>query len=100
MLKLGSVKQQALFVKVLKHHRIGFLYEYACVRCFGSHITFAVNKLYERQVILSADLSVIFTECRSNMNNTCTVCQRYIVVAYYIIALLVLFFTYLNGTVE
>ena len=100
MLELRSVKQQALFVKVFKHHRVGFLYEYACVRCFGSHIALAVNELYERQVVFSADLSVVFTESGSNMNNTCTVCKCYIGVAYYIVALFMLFCTDINSAVE
>ncbi len=35
-------------------------------------------QLNERHVILTSDLGIVLTECRRDMNNACTVCQRYI----------------------
>ena len=100
MLKLQRVKEQKHCAKVVKHHRVGFLYKYAGVRCFGGHIALAVNELNEGKVILLADLRVIFTECGSDMNDAGTVCKSYISVTDDVKSLFALLFADVNGAVE
>jgi len=87
--KLRCIEQLTSFFKIYKNFFINIFTECTCPRCFLSHFTLTVNKLYERQVVLSADIRVVLTECRSDMNDTCTVCKSYITVASYIISLFI-----------
>ena len=87
--KLRRIEQLTSFFKIYKNFFINIFTECTCPRCFLSHFTLTVNKLYERQVVLSADIRVVLTECRSDMNDTCTVCKSYITVASYIISLFI-----------
>ena len=88
MFKLRSVKEQSSFVKILKDILISVLTEYSLPFCSACKTAFAVNKLQERKVIISANLRVVLTKRRSNMNYTCSVCKSYIMVTCYIICFL------------
>ena len=98
MLKLGSIEEHTCLFEVNKNMLVCILYEDACVRCFFCKVTLAVNKLNKGKIVLSADSCVVFTECGSTMNDTCTVCHCNIAVTHYKESLFVLFVT--NGLDE
>ena len=98
VLEFRRVKEQTLTVKVFKHHRIGILYEYSCIRCFICKVALAVNKLNKGKVILSAYPCVILTESGRGMNDTGTVGHGDIAVTGYIMALFILLFAYRLNT--
>ena len=89
MLKFRSIEKLPSFFKIYKNFLVNVLAECACPRCFLCHFALAVNKLYERQIVFSADIRVVLTKCRRDMNDTCTVRKRYISVAGYVISLFV-----------
>ena len=100
MLELRSREQKTFFVEVDKNLRVGVFDEDARVVGLGSHVAFAVNELDERQVVFSADVRVVFTESGSNVNDTGTVCHRYIVITADEESFLVLFLGYGCRVVE
>jgi len=90
MLKFRCIIEQTSGIKIFEHFRIGFLYKQSCKRRLLCHISFFIYKLNKRKVIFSSYVRIVFTECRSNMNNACTVCQRNIFVTYNVKRFLVL----------
>ena len=93
VLKFRSIKQKASLIQVFKYHRIRFLYKHTAKWCIVCHVTFAVNKLNKRHIVFFSDLGVILTKRRSDMNNTGTVCQRYITITGNVERFLMLFFS-------
>ena len=91
MFKLRCVKELSFLIKVLQYLRVRILNKHACIRRFLRQITLAVYKLYERKVIFSANLGIILTKCRCNMNDSSTICHCDIGVTYYIMTLFILF---------
>ena len=85
MLEFRSVEQFAFFVKIGKNHRVCFLNKYASVWCLSCQVTFSIYKLYEWKVILTAHTAIVFTECRSNMNDTGTIAHGNVVIAYNVV---------------
>ena len=73
MLELGCGEKLAFAVKVFEHLGVCLLHEESRVGGLSGHIACAVNELNEGQVILSADVRVVLTECGSDMNDTGTV---------------------------
>ena len=73
VLKLGCREKLAVLVKVNKDSGVCILDESAAVGRVIRHVTFAVDELNEGEVILSADLCVIFTECGCDVNDARTV---------------------------
>ena len=69
MLKLGRVKQLALFIQIFDDLRVRILYKGPCIGRLLGHIPLAVHKLHKGQVILTSHLGVVFTESRRNMND-------------------------------
>ena len=58
-----------------------------------------IYQLYKGQVVLTSHIGIVLTKGRSNMNDTCTICQCYIGIAYNIVALLMLLYAVGNGAV-
>ena len=92
MLKLRRVKQQSLALQILQNHRVRLLHKHTRIRGFFRHLTLAVYKLYKRKVIFSADICIILTKRRRNMNDTSTVRHRNIIVACDIMCIFPLLF--------
>ena len=92
MLELRRFKKLALSVEVFKNYGIGVLYEHTRVRSFGGKIALAVYELYERQVVLLADLRVVLTESGGDVNYTCTVGHGNVIIAGNVKAFLMLLF--------
>ena len=82
MLKLRSVEQKPLFVKVAQNKRICVLNKFSGIRRFLCHIALAVNQLNKRQVIAASYAGVVLTERRGAVNNTGTVSHSNIAVAH------------------
>ena len=80
MLELRRREQQLFLGKILDHHRISVLDKCSDIRSLLSHKSLVIDELYKRQIIVSADLGIVLTKCRSDMNYTCTVCHGYIAV--------------------
>ena len=92
MLELRSGEQQTAFFQVNQYFRISLFAEGAGPRGFLGHFTFAINQLYEGQVVATANLSIVFTEGRSDVNHTGTVGQSYVISTGYKVCFLVLTF--------
>ena len=73
VLELRRTEEESSLLKILKNRNIRILDKETCKRSFLCHITLAVNELNKRKIIVSADSRVVLTECRSNVNDTCTV---------------------------
>ena len=73
MLELRRRKQLSFLIQILQDLRIRFFHEESRVRSLLCHISFAIYKLHEGQLIFSADTGVILTEGRSDMNDSGTV---------------------------
>ena len=73
MLEFRCVKQFSFFVKIDQNVFIRILYKFAGVRCVFCQLALAVYKLYKRKIIVTSDIRIIFTECRCNVYDTCTV---------------------------
>ena len=77
-------KQFAAFAQVFDDFWICVFYKHTIPGCTACHFAFLVNKLYQWQTVTAAYLCVVFTECRCDMNNTCTVCQCNVVSTSYV----------------
>ena len=73
MLELRRVEKLALCLQILQYLRIRFFHKDTGIRRLLGQFTFSVYKLHERQVIFSADIRIILTECRSDVNDSGTV---------------------------
>ena len=100
VLKLRSRKQQVRILQSLQDKGICFLYKYTRPGSFFGHIAFTVYQLYERKIIFSAYVCIVFTECRCDMNHAGTICQGNVRIAGYIVGFLILFFTDIHCTVK
>ena len=80
------------------HFLLGRLAAHAGERRLLRHLALLIDELDERQIIIAADSGIVFTECRSNMYDTCTVCHGYIIVAGHKVSLLALLLCNLAGT--
>ena len=90
MLELRCIEQLALCIQILKYQRICIFYEFSGIRGLCGQITLAVYELYEGQLVITSDTSVVFTESRCDMNDTGTVGHGYITVAGYEMCLFLL----------
>ena len=90
VLELGCGEEFSVFIEVDEDIDIGILDELACVGSFLGHIALAVNELNEGEVVFSADLCVILTECGSDMNDARTVGHCNVIVNGDIVTLLIL----------
>ncbi len=75
MLEFRRVKQQSLLLQVLQNHRVRLFHENASVGGLLCHLALSVDKLYKRQLILSADIGIILTKRRGNVYDASTVCH-------------------------
>ena len=100
MLEFRSIEELAFFVQICKDHRICFLYENACVWCLFCQVTLSVYELYEWQFIVTSDSAVVFTECRCDVNDTCTITHSNVVITGYEMSFLFLFCCCLSCTCE
>ena len=109
MLELRCCRKKISFAEVLQDFRIaadcalgdfllGRLAAHSGKWSLRRHSSLLIHELDERKVIISADSGVILTESRRDVNDTCTVCHRYILVDRYEVGLLVLAFSSLSGT--
>ena len=92
MLKLRCIKKLSFFIQIDKDILIGILHELTGVRCLCGKASLAINELYKRKVIVTADSRIVFTKSRRDVNDTGTVCHGYIVIAGDKEAFLVLLF--------
>ena len=90
MLEFRSFEQLSVFIKVNKNILIGILNELACIRSIFRKFTLTVNKLYKRKIVLTSYIRIVFTKCRCNMYNTCTICHSNVRITYYVMSLLTL----------
>ena len=92
MLEGNCRKKCSVILKIFDDFFIAVLYKSACPRCnLFCEVTLCINILTERKSVNTAYTVVIFTECRSCMNNTCTVCKSYIIICNNIETLFVIF---------
>ena len=70
MLELRCIEQLALCIQIFKYQRICIFYEFSGIRGLCGQITLAVYELYEGQPVITSDTAVVFTESRSDMNDT------------------------------
>ena len=91
MLEFRSIEELAFFVQICEDHRICFLYENACVWCLFCQVTLSVYELYEWQFIVTSDSAVVFTECRCDVNDTCTITHSNVVITGYEMSFFALF---------
>ena len=73
MLKLRRIVQLAFLFQINQNRLVRILYKQARIRGILCHISLAVYKLYKRKIVFASNTSVVLTECRRNVNNTCTV---------------------------
>ena len=94
VLKLRRVEQKSSRIQILDDFRRYTVLTFqifscntgvACPLCFLCHHTVLIDQLQERKVIFSADLAVVLTECRSDMDDTGTICHRNVRVTHNII---------------
>ena len=72
-----SLKEMTGFPETIYQFFIGIFAEDASqTGDIFEHLTLVIDKLDKRQIILTTQDRVIFTERRCNMNDTCTVFQR------------------------
>ena len=90
MLKFRSIEQLAFFFKISQYHWVCFLNKYTGIWCLSSKITLAIYKLYKRKVIFTSYTAVVFTKCRSDMNDTGTITHGNVVITYEIMRFLAL----------
>ena len=83
VLKLRCVKQKTSLIQILEHHRVCFLYKNTTERRIFCQISFSVHELYKRQIIAASHLRIVLTKRRGDMDDTRTVCQRYIGITYH-----------------
>ena len=100
MLKLRCIKKLSFFIQIDKDILIGILHELTGVRCLCGKASLAINELYKRKVIVTADSRIVFTKSRRDVNDTGTVCHGYIGVTYNVMRFFVLFFNDLFCTVK
>ena len=109
MLELRSCRKKISCAEVLKDFRIaadsalsdfllGRLAAHSGKWSLRRHPSLLIHELDERKVIISADSGVIFTESRSDVNDTGTVCHRDILVDCYEMSFFVLICGSLSGT--
>ena len=91
MLEFRSIEEFAFFVQVCENHRVCFLYENASVWSLFCQVTLSVYELYEWKVIVTSDSAVVFTKCRCDMNDTCTIAHSNVCVTCYEMSFLFLF---------
>ena len=89
MLELRRVKEKSALVKIYEYLLVSVLTERTRPWSFLCHFALCIYKLNERQIVLSADIRVILTERGRDVNDTRTVCERYIVIAGYVVALFI-----------
>ena len=82
MCEYRSCKQKSLLFQFLEDQRISLLYEDSVPVCSSAHLALCINELYERKSVLPAYSGVVFTESRSVVNYSCTVCSSNIVISY------------------
>ena len=99
VLELRSIEQQTSLVQILQNFRICLLYKQASERSILGHVALAVYQLYKRQIVVAANLGIIFTECGSDVYHAGTIGQSYVGIAGYEEAFLVLLRRYLCRTV-
>ena len=73
MLEFRCVKQLALRIQILDNLRICLFNKDSCIRSLFGKFTLAIDKLYKWEVIISANLGIVLTKCRCDMNDTGTV---------------------------
>ena len=73
MFKFRCAEKKSSLFKILKNGNVRILNKETRKRSFLGHVALSVNKLNERKVVSSADSGVVLTECRRNVNYTCTV---------------------------
>ena len=109
MLELRSSDQKSSCAEIFQNFRIcadrAFLHfllgrfaAHAGERRLLRHLALLIDELDERQIIVAADSGIVFTECRSNMYDSCTVCHGYIIVTGHKVSLLALLLRNLAGT--
>ena len=76
MLKDRSGEEQPAALKIDQHGLVRILAEHACPLGLFGHFALGVHKLDEGQVVLLADLVVVFTERGRDVNHAGTVGQR------------------------
>ena len=80
-------KQTAVF-EVSQNPFVCVLAEYVCqLATTGNKLAIFANKLNKWQIVVATNVSVVLTKGRSNVYNTCTVCQRYVVVVCYVVGI-------------
>src|SRR5574344_1192282 len=90
MLEFRRVVKLAFFFKVFKYHRISLLYEDSGIRCLRCKVSLSINELNKRKIVFTSYICIIFTKCRSDMNDSGTICHCDIRVTSYEEALLML----------
>ena len=90
MLEDGRGKEQPAALEVDKHRLVRVLAEHTRPLGLFGHFALGVHKLDKRQVVLLADLGVVFTERGRDVNHAGTVGQRDIGVADDIVCLFAL----------
>ena len=80
MLKLRCIEELSFLIQIDKDILIGILHELTGIRCLCGKASLAINKLYKRKVIVTANSRIIFTKSRCDMNDTGTICHGYIVI--------------------
>ena len=85
VLKLERFQKKSAGCKLADDLFVAILAEYACPGSYlGSEASAGVNKLNKRKSVLTADASVVFAECRSDVNDTRTVGEGYEVACDYV----------------
>ena len=82
MLEHELFEKQTFFLELFDDELVAVFHEYTLkVARFCGKLASVVNHLNERQIIISANVCVVFTESGSDMNHTAAVRQRDVVVA-------------------